>query len=87
MAVVMQHIARSPQQVGAVLHRLRKEKGWTQAQLAQRAGVRQELVSKIESGQEGTRLATIFALLAALELEFLIQPRSTFRAEDFEDIF
>ena len=72
----MAHIARSPKQLGAAIQRVRKQKGMSQTELARLAGLRQELVSKIETGQEGTRLSSIYALFAALNLEMVIDQRS-----------
>lgn len=83
----MSQIARSPKQLGAAIHRARKQKGMSQTELARLAGLRQELVSKIETGQEGTRLSSIYALFAALDLEMVIDQRSGKSVPDIEDIF
>jgi HTH-type transcriptional regulator/antitoxin HipB len=83
----MAHIARSPKQLGAVIQRVRKQKGLSQTELAQLAGLRQELVSKIETGQEGTRLSSIYALFAALDLDMTIDQRSGTSVPDIADIF
>jgi HTH-type transcriptional regulator/antitoxin HipB len=83
----MAHIARSSRQLGAVIQRARKQKGMSQTELAGLAGLRQELISKIETGQEGTRLSSIYALFAALDLEMVIDQRSGKSAPDIEDIF
>ncbi|OAN54972.1 helix-turn-helix domain-containing protein [Sphingobium sp. TCM1] len=83
----MFHIARSPKQLGAAIHRVRKQKGMSQTELGRLAGLRQELVSKIETGQEGTRLSSIYALFAALDLEMVIDQRSGKSVPDIEDIF
>jgi HTH-type transcriptional regulator/antitoxin HipB len=83
----MAHIARSSRQLGAVIQRTRKQKGMSQTELAGLAGLRQELISKIETGQEGTRLSSIYALFAALDLEMVIDQRSGKSAPDIEDIF
>ena len=83
----MAHIARSPKQLGAAIQRVRKQKGMSQTELARLAGLRQELVSKIENGQEGTRLSSIYALFAALDLEMVIDQRSGKSVPDIEDIF
>jgi len=83
----MAHIARSSRQLGAVIQRARKQKGMSQTELAGLAGLRQELISKIETGQEGTRLSSIYALFAALDLEMVIDQRSGKSAADIEDIF
>lgn len=80
-------IARSPQQIGRVIQRVRHERGLTQTQLAQLAGLRQEMISKIETGQGGVRLATVCEVLAALDLELTIAARTKSSAADIEDIF
>ena len=80
-------IARSSQQVGRLIQRIRQEKGLNQTQLAQLAGQRQEMISKIETGQGGVKLTTLFDVLAALELEMTIEPRSQSSSADIEDIF
>jgi DNA-binding XRE family transcriptional regulator len=41
--------------------------GWTQAELARRAGVRQETVSRIESGKNAPNVATVDKLDRALQ--------------------
>jgi HTH-type transcriptional regulator/antitoxin HipB len=83
----MAHIARSSRQLGAIIQRARKQKGMSQTELAGLAGLRQELVSKIETGQEGTRLSSIYALFAALDLEMVVDQRSGKSVPDIEDIF
>lgn len=83
----MHHIARSPKQLGSVIQRVRKQRGMSQTELAHLAGLRQEMVSKIETGQDGTRLSSIYALFAALDLEMAIDQRSRSSAQDIEDIF
>lgn len=83
----MAYIARSSRQLGAVIRRARKQKGMSQTELAGLAGLRQELVSKIETGQEGTRLSSIYALFAALDLEMIVDQRSGKSVPDIEDIF
>ncbi|MBB3873275.1 helix-turn-helix domain-containing protein [Brevundimonas mediterranea] len=83
----MDQIARSPGQVGAALQAARKAKGINQTTLAHLSGLRQEMVSKVETGQTGVKLATLFDLLAALDLELVIRPRSKSSAADMDDIF
>lgn len=80
-------IARSSGQVGRLIQRFRLEQGWTQTQLAQLAGQRQEMISKIETGQGGVKLSTLFDVLAALGLEMTLEPRSQSSTADIEDIF
>jgi HTH-type transcriptional regulator/antitoxin HipB len=50
-------------------------------------GLRQEFISKIEAGQEGTKLATIYAIFAALELELVVEQRNPDQAPGVEDVF
>lgn len=83
----MTHIARSPRDLGNLIQRTRKQRGWTQTDLANLAGMRQELISKIETGHEGTKLSSIYALFAALDLELVVEQRSTRPVKDIEDIF
>lgn len=80
--------ARTPKQIGSALRAARRAKSLTQTELASRAGLRQELVSKIESGSPGTSIFAICALLAALDLEFAVRARGGGGgAPDLEDIF
>lgn len=55
---------------------MRKLRGATQVAAAEASGLRQATVSSVESGAPGTELATVFALLAALDLELIVQQRS-----------
>ncbi|CAL4866067.1 hypothetical protein MMA231_00304 [Asticcacaulis sp. MM231] len=82
----MKQLARSPKQIGSVLRRHRESKNMTQCELAGLAGVRQATVSEVETGQEGTKLATLLDILAALDLEIMITAR-TRDNQDIEDIF
>lgn len=83
----MSHIARSPRQLGNIIQRMRKQKGLTQTDLANLAGTRQEMISKIETGHEGTKLSTIYALFAALDLELVVDIRSKPSTRNIEDLF
>lgn len=79
--------ARSSRQVGQLIRRFRRERGLSQTQLAQLAGRRQEMISKIETGQGGVKLDTLFGVLAALGLELVVEPRSQSSTADIEAIF
>jgi HTH-type transcriptional regulator / antitoxin HipB len=83
----MPRIVRSPQQLGNLIQRRRKLKGLTQTELANLAGIRQELISKIEGGHEGAKLSTIYALFAALGLELVVDTRDDRAGTAIEDIF
>ncbi len=84
---MMNTIARTTKDIGNVLRNVRKAKGLTQTELASRAGVWQRTISNIETSASEARLDTVFDLLAALDLEFRIVPRSKMKPGDLEDIF
>ena len=83
----MTDLARNPKQIGSIIQRARKRRGWNQTQLGDKAGLRQETISLIESGNPAAKLETILAVLAALDLEFRIVPRSKGRLADIAAIF
>lgn len=72
----MHELARTPKQIGNIIRRNRKRLGMSQRELGDRVGLRQETISLIETGNSATRLDTLLALLAALDLEFRIAARS-----------
>lgn len=82
----MAHIARSPKQLGALIHNERIRRNLTQQALAALVGTGQKTISRIETGQPGTRLDTLFGILAALDLDMQIAPRSKGGA-DLSEIF
>lgn len=79
--------ARLPKDVGSAIRQTRKAKKLTQKELAVKSGVWQETISKIENGAASANLETIFDLLAALDMEMQIQPRSKGSEADMEAIF
>ena len=83
----MSDLARTPQQIGNLIRRARKKNDLNQTELASRAGVRQETISLIETGNPAAKLQTILAVLAALNLELRVTPRSKSTAADIEHIF
>lgn len=83
----MKNVARTPKQIGNIIARARKSLNWTQTDLAERAGLRQGTISGIETGDKPAKMDSILAVLAALDLEFTIAPRSKGDASDIEDIF
>lgn len=82
-----QDLARDPRQIGNLVRRARKREGLSQAELGDKAGLRQETISLIETGHPAAKLQTILSVLAALDLELRIVPRSKARAADIEEIF
>lgn len=83
----MADLARDPKQIGNLIRRARKRQGLSQTQLGDTTGLRQETVSLIETGNPAARLETILGVLAALDLEFRIVPRSKGRPADIEEMF
>lgn len=83
----MTDLARTPKQIGNLVRRARRKQGLSQTALGQRAGLRQETISLIETGNPAAKLETILAVLAALDLEFRIMTRSKGEAADIADIF
>ncbi|MCS6327614.1 MAG: helix-turn-helix transcriptional regulator [Nitrospira sp.] len=83
----MNDLARDPRQIGNLVRRARKRQGLSQAALGEKAGMRQETISLIETGHPAAKLQTILSVLAALDLELRIVPRSKARAADLEEIF
>ncbi|TWT11582.1 helix-turn-helix transcriptional regulator [Reyranella sp. CPCC 100927] len=79
-------LARTPQQIGNAIRRARKQLGLNQAGLGKRAGIRQSTVSLIETGNPAARIDTVLGLLAALELEFQVAPRTKQSSSDIEDL-
>ena len=74
-------MARTPRPFGPGLRRLRLRRGLTQQQLASRAGITREQVSRLERGVHAPRYTTLFALSGALGVpvsRFLV-PRDTDR--------
>jgi HTH-type transcriptional regulator/antitoxin HipB len=83
----MNLLARSPKDIGHAIRSARRERELTQKQLAERSGVWQETISKIENGVASTKLETLFDILAALDLELQVRDRSKGSAVDMETIF
>ena len=83
----MSHIVRSPKEIGNIIRRTRRARELTQTDLSGLSGLRQEMISKIESGHEGTKLSSVYALFAALGLELVIEARTSGAVKDIEDIF
>lgn len=83
----MNQIARTPKQIGSALRRRRRRLGLSQTTLGEKTKLRQATVSAVEAGEERMQLRTLCAVLAALDLELVVRPRSKGAVEDNEDIF
>jgi len=80
-------IARTPKQIGAAVRRRRKALRLTQKILGHKANLRQATISDLETGEPGTQLRTLLDVLATLELELVIRPRTKASASDIEAVF
>ena len=63
-------IAKYIGQIASIIQRQRKEKGYTQQELANRLGVSQVMVSRWENGEENFTIASLVKISAALEIEW-----------------
>jgi len=66
----------SPQTLGKVLRRYRKQRGLSQIEAGRKFNLSQKTVSNIESGLPGVQLSTLFRLMSALGLEMHLEPRN-----------
>lgn len=64
---------QTPVDFGALIHDLRKKRGWTQGQLADVAQVRPATISKVENGQTVT-FPTVLKVVAALGMSLTVAP-------------
>ena len=81
----MSSIVRTPAHIGAAIRRQLKLMSITQTELGEKTKLRQATISQIENGDGSVRLKTLTDVLAALNLEFVIQERSSGRG--IEDLF
>lgn len=68
---------RTSGQLGPILRKLRKEKGWSQQTLGEKVGLSQERISVIENHPEKVSLDSLLTVLMALDMEMQIVPKST----------
>jgi HTH-type transcriptional regulator / antitoxin HipB len=83
----MMDLARNPDQLGSIIRRARKALGWSQTRLGDKVGLGQDTISLLETGNSAAKLSTVLAVLAALDLEIRIAPRTKGSAADIEDLF
>ena len=77
----MDPTATSPRALGQAIRSLRRQRGMTQAELAEACVLRQATVSAAENGAPGTRMDTVFRLLAVLGREVVLRDRRWVLAE------
>jgi HTH-type transcriptional regulator/antitoxin HipB len=78
---------RSAEQLGALIREERVRRNLTQQELADLTGTGQKTISRIENGNEGATLATVFKLLAVLQLQIRLSPRDAGSGKSVRDIF
>ena len=83
----MKQSARTAQQIGAIVRRARRNAKLTQAELGSRIGLRQATISRLEKGQNETKLSTLLDVLTALGLEIFVDRRGRTSNQDLEDLF
>ncbi|WP_447866970.1 helix-turn-helix domain-containing protein [Rahnella bonaserana] len=67
----------SAKMLAIALRNERKKRKLSQSKTAETIGLKQSTVSEFENYPDGTRLETLFKLLAALDLELQITPRDS----------
>ncbi|MFK7886971.1 MAG: helix-turn-helix domain-containing protein [Gammaproteobacteria bacterium] len=72
----MQQQARTTNQIGSIIRRVRRSKGLTQSELGEKVGLRQATISRLEAGEPNTRIETLMDAMSALGLEFLMRQRT-----------
>jgi HTH-type transcriptional regulator/antitoxin HipB len=79
-------LARTPDQLGNAIRRMRKQAGLSQQALAEKCGLWQETISKIERGLPGAKIETIMQIMAALDLELVVRPRTRGNLDYLEEM-
>jgi len=72
----MKTLARDARQLGNLIRRARKQQAISQKVLGDRAGLRQETISLLETGNPAAKVETVLSVLAALNLELQVVTRS-----------
>ncbi len=62
----------SPSRLGQVVQKLRDAKGWTQAELAEDAGMSREVLAHLEQGKRRVYLDAVVRVAAALGVPFTV---------------
>lgn len=81
----MEQLIYSPKALGSAIKRRRKAKNLSQKEAGNPVKLDQTTLSSIEQGAEGTRIGTLFRILAALELEMVLRPKKMMTDSNPED--
>ena len=71
------YLATSSRDLGELVRGFRRQRGWTQARLAEQAGLLPKTVSSIEAGSGQVLLANVMRCLSALDLDLSLNARTT----------
>ncbi len=71
----MGKIIRNNRDLGEAMRLARKNKDLRQVDVAQKASVRQALISELENGATTAKLDTVIRVLSALDMDLSIIPR------------
>ncbi len=80
----MRKVIRNNKDLGEAIRLARKTKDFRQVDVAQKASVRQALVSDLENGATTAKLDTVIRVLAALDMDLSIVPRRKARFDPTE---
>lgn len=69
-------------ELGAMIRRARKERGWTQDDLAVRAGISRRTLVALEGGNPRGEVGIVVRVIAALDRELAITERSSGGGDD-----
>ena len=67
---------RTVNELGATIRRARKQRGWTQGDLAVRAGISRRTLVALEGGNPRGEIGIVVRVIAALDRELAITERS-----------
>ena len=70
------YLAATPKELGELVRGFRKQLGWTQARLAEKAGLFPKTISAIEAGSGQVLLANVMRCLSALDLDLSLGSRT-----------
>jgi HTH-type transcriptional regulator/antitoxin HipB len=73
--VISPSVIRSELQLANSIRRIRKIQGLSQTALAEKAGVTQATISRIEKGSKDTSIGTLFLLFSAMNVDLQITAR------------
>jgi len=73
-------LQRLPDDLRREIRERRKAKGWTQQELAKKAGLAQRHISGIETGKVVPRYDTLLDILRVLDLDLILIPRELLSA-------